>query len=383
MKINPDPYSRVSPELKKILQKEEVFFDIHAHIFTSKDVPNGFLGIRIPFTQRFLKFVEHRLHRIFYYSDTDKLSNLAYFIEFFRNKTSKDSAIQFMDYYPLKNFIFCPLMMDMKPGIKGKIIDNYDSQIEKMRTIRDKFPENILPFFAADPNNPKMMENFLKVFSSKEDYKFFGVKIYPSLGYLPSHPELMKIYSLCEENHIPITAHCSGASVHTSKKRIKNIPGVKYIPGEGFIDRPINKRFYRKQDYATFFNHPRNWIPVMQKFPDLKLNLAHFGGDNEWGKFLSGKSDTWVSRIIDLMERFPNLYADFSYTMYDSAISMKLKSLILDNKIIASRVLYGSDYYMIVREGHFRNLKVKFNSLMGDKIMGKIASENPMNFLFA
>lgn len=82
------------------------------------------------------------------------------------------------------------------------------------------------------------------------------------------------------------------------------------------------------------------------------------------------------------MKRFPNLYSDFSYTMYDHDISMKLKSLINDNEIIASRVLYGSDYYMIVREGHFRKLKVKFNSLMGDDIMKKIARENPKKFLF-
>ncbi|MCK4920942.1 MAG: amidohydrolase family protein, partial [Bacteroidales bacterium] len=149
-----------------------------------------------------------------------------------------------------------------------------------------------------------------------------------------------------------------------------------------FIEKIITKRFCCKKDYANFFNHPRNWIPVLERFPNLKLNLAHFGGDKEWKEFLLDKSDTWVSRIIDLMERFPNLYADFSYTMYNSNISTKLKSLILDNKLIESRVLYGSDYYMIVKEGHFRALKNKFHTLMGDEIMKKIAGENPIKFLF-
>ena len=218
MKINPDPYSRVSPGLKQRLQKKDIFFDVHTHIFTSKDVPDGFLGIRIPFNQRFLKFLEHRLHKIFRKSDTDKLSNLAYFIEFFRSKSSEETAAKLMGYYPIKNFVFCPLMMDMGQGINGKMTRDYDSQIEKMKEIRNKYPNNILPFFAADPNNPKMYQNFLKVFSSEKEYNFFGVKIYPSLGYLPSHPDLMKIYNICEENKIPITAHCSGASVHTSKK---------------------------------------------------------------------------------------------------------------------------------------------------------------------
>lgn len=382
MKIIPDPYSRVSPGLKQILKKKEPFFDVHTHIFTSKDVPDGFIGIRAPFNQRFLKFIEHRLHKIFRRTDTDTLSNLAYFIQFFRSKSSEETAKKLMGYYPDKNFIFCPLMMDMIPGIKGKIADNYDLQIEKMKKIRDEHPDNILPFFAADPNNPKMKENFMKVFSSKEDYKFFGLKIYPSLGYLPSHPKLMEIYHLCEENKIPITAHCAGASVSASKKKLSNISGYHYVLHTGFVEKTITKTFRRKKDYANYFNHPRNWLPVLEKYPNLKLNLAHFGGDVEWKNFLSGKSDTWVSKIIELMEGFPNLYSDFSYTMYDSSISMKLKSLILDNKLIASRVLYGSDYYMIVREGHFRNLKVKFNLLMGDEIMKKIARENPMRFLF-
>jgi len=382
MHINPDSYSRVSPGLKKNIQKKDVFFDVHTHIFTSKDVPDGFLGIRIPFNQRFLKFIEHQLHRIISKTDTDKLSNLAYFIEFFRSKSSEETAEKLMGYYPVKHFVFCPLMMDMAPGIKGKMERDYEAQIEKMKKIRAEFPNNILPFFAADPNNPKMHENFLKVFSDEEDYKFFGLKIYPSLGYLPSHPELMKIYKLCEENNIPITAHCAGASVHASNKTIKEIPGFHYVPEKGFVEQIADKKFRRKKDYKKFFNHPRNWIPVLEKFPYLKLNLAHFGGDDEWKDFYSGKSNTWISVIIELMERFPNVYTDFSYTMYDDRISTKLKSMILENDLLASRVLYGSDYYMIVREGHFRALKNQFIELMGDGIMKKIGGTNPMRFLF-
>ncbi|MCF8381728.1 MAG: amidohydrolase family protein [Bacteroidales bacterium] len=382
MSINPDPYSRISPKLRGILQKKDVFFDVHCHIFTSKDVPDGFLGIRVPFDQRFLKFLEHQLHKIISKSDTDKLSNLAYFIEFFRSRSSEETAEKLMGYYPVKNFVFCPLMMDMAPGIKGKIERDYDEQIEKMKSVRDEFPNTILPFFAADPNNPKVLQNFLKVFSDKEDYKFFGVKIYPSLGYLPSHPELMNIYSLCEKNKIPVTAHCAGASVHSSKKTIKDISGFHYVPGQGFVEKTITKSFKRKKDYANFFNHPRNWIPVLEKYPNLKLNLAHFGGDNEWKDFLSGKTDTWVETIMDLMGKHPNLYSDFSYTMYHPGIAKKLKSMVMENDLLASQLLYGSDYYMIVREGHFKAMKNNFIELMGEDIMKKVAFENPKRFLF-
>lgn len=66
-----------------------------------------------------------------------------------------------------------------------------------------------------------MIENFYKVFSEKSEHKFFGVKIYPSLGYLPSNPQLMEIFGLCEKKRIPVTAHCSGAIVHTGKGILK------------------------------------------------------------------------------------------------------------------------------------------------------------------
>ncbi|MGC9344799.1 MAG: amidohydrolase family protein [Bacteroidales bacterium] len=382
IKISPNPKDRLKPEMIESIKDPKVFFDVHAHIFNYQDVPNGFLGIRLPFNVRFLTKMEHLLHRLINKTDTDKLSNLAYFIEFFRTKTSKETTQKIESYYPGVKLVFCPLMMDMAHGINGKIQDPYNEQIEKMKTIRDEFPHQILPFFAADPNNPEMYDNFIKVFSDEKDYQFNGVKIYPSLGYLPSHPELMKIFEICAEKKIPVTAHCASAIVHASKKTIRNIKGWHYEPGKGFVDTPIDKRFRRKPEYAEFFNHPRNWMPVLEKFPNLKLNLAHFGGDDQWENFMKGAGDSWVSRIIDLMQRFPNVYSDFSCTLHDRSLSLQLKKLITDNALIASRVLYGSDYYMIVKEGHFRSLKINFTTLMGDDIMNMIAVENPKKFLF-
>lgn len=380
--ISADPMDRVNMAMKKILKEKEVFFDVHAHLFNFKDVPNGFLGIRLPFNTRFLSKMERWLHAINGKSDEDKLSNLGYFVHFFKNRSAKWSAEKLMSYYPGSSVILCPLMMDMAQGIKGKLIDSYEHQIEKMKVVRDEFPENILPFFAADPNNPKMPELFNKVFSVEEDYKFFGLKVYPSLGYLPSHPLLMKVFEICEAKNIPVTAHCSSARVHASAGKIKNIPGLHYKPVQGFVEMEETVRFWRRRDYARYFNHPSNWIPVLEKFPKLKLNLAHFGGGEEWDKFIRGKGNNWVARIIDLMERYDNMYSDFSYTLYNKHHSSKLKELILENKLISERVLYGSDYYMVVMEGHFRVLKINFTSTMGDEIMRKIAFENPKRFLF-
>jgi len=82
------------------------------------------------------------------------------------------------------------------------------------------------------------------------------------------------------------------------------------------------------------------------------------------------------------MERYDHLYTDFSYTLYKRPFYNELKNLFLQNKLLADRVLYGSDYYMIVKEGFFRTLRVNFNIAMGDEIMAKMAGENAGRFLF-
>lgn len=120
----------------------------------------------------------------------------------------------------------------------------------------------------------------------------------------------------------------------------------------------------------------------MQKHPALKLNLGHFGGDIEWEKLAKGDNNTWASRIFDMMARYENLYADLSYSISQPELFDVVKRRIEDNALIAERTLYGSDYSMVVVEGHFRSIKTDFIIAMGDQIMNQIAGVNPRNFLF-
>jgi predicted TIM-barrel fold metal-dependent hydrolase len=278
--------------------------------------------------------------------------------------------------------LFCILMMDMIIGIEGKPNNTIEDQMNQLAMIRDKNPVQILPFFAVDPRRTNAIELFAKAFDPEGPYRFFGFKVYPSLGYLPSHPNLMQIYAICEEKRIPVTTHCSSATVHSSYRKIRDIKGVHFNNQGEETDGPFARTFRNKNAYAMFFNHPRNWDPVLMSFPNLKLNLAHFGGDRQWKDFLAGKTDTWVARIISMMYSYKQLYADFAYNLYNDGYALKLKQLVADNALIGSRVLFGSDYYMVVTEGHYRNIYASFRSRMGDQLMHQLSVENPSRFLF-
>lgn len=380
--IQSDPLNRVPAGLVDLLSKEELFFDVHCHVFSYRDVPDRFLGVRIPANERFLSSLENLLHNLIRNSDSDRYSNLAYFINFLKSRTSEEITTKLMDYYKGRKVVLCPLMMDMQPGIGGRVEDDFQIQIEKMKELRKIFTPFLLPFLALDPNNPAMKENFRKSFAGDSDQPFFGIKIYPSLGYLPTHPDLMEIYEVCERCNIPVTAHCSGAIVHGSRGQMRNILGIYRDTTGVWKQGPVTRRFSKKRDYAEFFNHPLNWKPALEKFPRLKLNLAHFGGDEAWEAYTSGSRKSWVTDIIELMESYRGLFADFSYTFYNKKYTLALKSLLSDQSEIKDRILFGSDYYMVVTEGHFRKLLTDFETGLGPELFHILSCENPRKFLF-
>ena len=162
---------------------------------------------------------------------------------------------------------------------------------------------------------------------------------------------------------------------------MRGISGSKLINGKQIVTTE-DRWFWSKTDYS-WFNNPKNWVPVLEQVPDLILNFAHFGGYEQWGDYIKGKKDTWVSRILSLMQAYPGVYSDFSYTLFKRDLHKVLHDLIERNELVRNRVLYGSDYYMVTMEGHFREIKSQFDLNMGDDIINQIAFKNPRLFLFS
>ena len=112
-------------------------------------------------------------------------------------------------------------------------------------------------------------------------FKAIGFKMYTALGYRPDDvtnlPHLAQFYAKCSQPDldIPIICHCSRGGVTTHDWRYYY---KKQTPNLDFEDKEA------KEWYTREFVSPFAWERVLQKFPNLKLCLAHFGGEECWGK---------------------------------------------------------------------------------------------------
>lgn len=391
---------RISPSLKAYLQEVNTplpFIDVHTHIFNYKDVPKGFLGMRLPISsRRFLGYMAFVLHNLKPRTDRDQMSGYAYFIETLKNRTSERIFKRMIEKYYDNSSDFSKLYgiltMDMDLAIKGNTKRSIWKQLELIANLKKyKFP-SFLPFANIDPTRGLEAEVlFRKAFEKNKGWDYFGLKVYPSLGYLPSHPTLLKMIKVCEKNNIPVLSHCSSALTKNTNRRLRKVPGVfvrdnkEHVQGPHDFKTGASLLIWRKarRDYRNFFNRPHNWIPVLEKFPNLKLNLAHFGGNIAWEGYCEANDKSkWVETIIELMHQYPNVYADFSFTMSYEKYSIALRKLMEKDPVVRSRVLFGSDYTLVITKGNYKQNLERFKQIMGPELIRQMAVINPNKHFF-
>ena len=131
--------------------------------------------------------------------------------------------------------------------------------------------------------------------------------------------------------------------------------------------------------------HPAAWRKVLRQFPNLKLCLAHFGGD----LFPSGIESDWVKEIVDLANEFPNVYTDVSCWKFSECKDMFNK--ILSNKQydhLKDRILFGTDWYMTLPALHGKSYQAYceefyefFNMMPGGRDLWiRLTFLNPFEF---
>jgi hypothetical protein len=301
--------------------------------------------------------------------------------------------------------VLTPLMMDF--GYKG-IKDNEDIYYNQppqkpiveqvvdvfngIRKYQQKSPDKIFeiyPFLGINTQNydmgriEKMLDKYFKDYrGSREDFRrnigafdgdiehlgsnfFAGIKLYPPLGFdpWPDDPrELEKVrylYDYCCRKHIPVTVHGSEG---------------------GFVVVPSSLA----KQYASI----SKWESVLGKYPELRINLAHFPvGEKTLWLFPRTKR---LKETLNLVRKYQNVYVDFSNRAVKEPYYVSLSKLIKEESEkhqfdLTGRILFGSDFMINLMSIDSYNYYLEVFSGSGsfsNKEKDIFCSANPGHFIF-
>ncbi len=275
--------------------------------------------------------------------------------------------------------------------LQEKILSYVKDTLDGIDWYRSVRPQGMMEFFPFLGINPEVHElDFIQELLAtyvrsdtsptwgprriKAPKRFRGVKFYPPLGTDPWPKDAYKrkkieyIYRFCESNNVPIVTHCDDQ-------------GFRGVPAK----------------LAQQYTDPSAWRPVLERFPKLKIDFAHYGRQyNPIGKsplraFLDTTwiNDQWFTAIVDLMMEYEHVYADFSFSGTDPDFYSDLSGFIhgLEDehmtKTILERSMFGSDFSVNLAkvESYSNYLKIFEESPFTDDEIDGFVSRNPIRFL--
>ena len=432
----------------------------HIHVFDSECAPKNFLRIiDVDFVRKHSAKIKWLLDNkrsrslisktesVIKKKEPEKRKKFAKYISFLNIATQKSQLIIFRDalkvattYDPQAHLLAMTLDMDFMDD-HNPPDKNYCTQLIEVKQIKRYYPDNFFPFISIDPRARsgetllRWVRNFfefgLQSKSSGKTYPFFsGIKMYPALGFFPFDPRLDKIYDYAEKNGIPITLHCTRVGSLYIGKNIEGLIPLKpkmIMPKEGektfskakVAQNEIYERIKRytekgwiknskigKNDLACdLFSHPQNYVPIMLKFPKLKICLAHMGGeyeiefmnsaDRKNGKPRDHRKEiwdldgyNWAELIRDLMKEYSSLYTDISFSVSDldnpkiaNNFNEWLDAIGENGKELGNRILFGTDYYMTEMVNRESELYKLANEKL-EKWFDRITRDNSKEFLY-
>lgn len=375
-------------------------------------------------------------------------------------------------YPPGSKFVVLPMDMEYMNRTRPRsYLEQLDEIIDMKTSVNENY-RNLIPFLFVDPRRIREQKNqrgklffeyelvgdnvhlkdcLVKDFLEKDDANprtghFRGIKIYPALGYHVFDEDLLPLWLYCVQKGIPITSHCIKGTIFY-RRSMKNEwfrhPVFKDEKGESMA-------MYAKDNFELQknFTHPLNYLVLLEplfladlvknasdeikklfgynpadhtlerNLSKLKINLAHYGGDDQWEKHLesdrleeaqelvempetgirmfSKQSDPsvidkakpanlwnkvdWYAIISSLMLQYENVYADISYILHTPEIS-ELLNWTLKNPNLCKKVLFGTDYYVVRNHKSEKELYAEIFNDLEDLQLDMIAIENPNSFL--
>ena len=188
-----------------------------------------------------------------------------------------------------------------------------------------------VPFVSVDPQREDavgMLERYFKKYSPA------GIKLYPATGWYPDDPRYDRFWKTIDDMGLIVTTHTGMA-----------------LP-------PLDEKYC----------HPSNLAKVAEKYPDMRIIVAHLGG-----KF--------HEELFPLMDAYDNVYSDCSalqgwFAEDKSMIGKRLHDCM---SRYPERILYGSDipiyeysvssfqFIRVIEEGDWGTERMK-TDLMGNNM---------------
>jgi predicted TIM-barrel fold metal-dependent hydrolase len=283
--------------------------------------------------------------------------------------------------------LFTPALVDFEFWLKNdKPHTSFLNQIELGGRLASAFPGRIHFFAPFDPwreieHAPGEPSSLDLVKRAVTEYGFVGVKLYPPMGFAASgnvgldfsrvgvknsrvfgakiDRALESLFAWAVEEGVPLMAHCN----------------LSQEPKQGFAQRAS----------------PAFWTKVLSDHHGLRLNLGHFGGQDNLGPGGVNAAADWPEAIIALMKKKPegeHLYTDVgNFDMNKSAWFGTLKTTMQGDPVLLSRLMYGSDWMMLATSAGYTEFLDRFRnrlaSLTGltDTQIEAVLGENARDFL--
>lgn len=279
-------------------------------------------------------------HKSVKYQVIDLFQGIA---EFYKEKIEKRILIfPFLGINP-KNY-----------NLENEYDENGNIKTVGIKSLLDKYFKN----FSKEKRKELLIKKLgkFKDIESLGSYSFCGIKLYPPLGFDP-RPEDDKerekveyIYNYCQKKSIPITTHIGAG-------------------GFQIIDDKLCKKFAS----------PEKWKLIVQKYPELKINLAH----------LKQKDLNSMKEILKLIIENENVYTDLAYSGFKEKeyeeIENKIKKMVgSDINKVYEKILFGSDFSisLLKSPSYYSQLKIFANSKAFLNKKHRLVNENPEKFLF-
>ena len=393
----------------------------HTHIFNGKFAPDYFFKVALP------KWLHGWAEEIKSILEGKRMRWLIRGLSRARGKSNMQRYLNFMEtgmeesqgdvFAKLRNaytalgsdtrYIALTLNMDYM-GLSDSKHARIEDQLKEMEELRRDHPDHLFPFVCVDPRHKQGQALVDWVEPMIKDLRFFGIKMYPALGFFPCDPRLTELYAWAAKNQVPIMTHCTRAGVFYTGRLREVVPNdtapclatddtnTTFDPAlveinarlKEYITNPFTNGKGQSKYGCNLFLNPRNFIPVLNRFKDLKVCFAHFGGDDEImgvKQELTAKGidrDNFHTLIKSLMAAYPNVYTDISYTLFNTKNEVYDPIIAsIDSEAIGKRVLFGTDYYMTLQEDTELNLWQHCQTKLKPERFDKIATVNNNRYL--